>query len=198
MAELSEAIREGRRATVYLREPLPAQGLDAGASARVVAVNGRTVIVRPRGVDDEIPFEAEELRRTKAAPPEPERVKPATQTRKPATKAPAKEAAPKRQPSSPRRTSAGKAGPCAIVLRADEEGEWTLEVQRASGQPLKPVAVQPDAVLRAVQELGHQPATKTVENALSAARAAAARRVEELKQKLEEAKSALQSLEGNG
>lgn len=40
------------------------------ASAKVVSVDGNTVMIRPKGVNDELPFEAEELRinRVSAAP----------------------------------------------------------------------------------------------------------------------------------
>ncbi|MBB3039506.1 hypothetical protein [Hoyosella altamirensis] len=213
LVELSEALKEGKRATVYLREPLPGLGLEAGASARVVSIDGNTVIVRPRGVDDEIPFEAEELRRTKAAPPEPPKPAKSQAPRKRAQKtqaqaapgksAPVKqeavEAAPtesraSRASAAPRRKSAPKSAACAITLRADETGSWTVEVERPSGQQLKPASVTPDAVLRAVEALGHPAALRTAQTALDAARDAAARRVEELKQKLLEAESALHSL----
>ncbi|MDM7491692.1 translation initiation factor, partial [Rhodococcus sp. CSLK01-03] len=65
LAELTAAIANGRRATVYLIEGIPSLGIAPGASARAVSVAGRTVTVRPKGVDDELPFEAEELRLTK-------------------------------------------------------------------------------------------------------------------------------------
>ncbi|NGP30036.1 translation initiation factor, partial [Rhodococcus aetherivorans] len=65
LAELSTAVADGRRATVYLIEGIPSLGIAPGASARAVSVAGRTVTVRPKGVDDELPFEAEELRLTK-------------------------------------------------------------------------------------------------------------------------------------
>ncbi|WP_435278016.1 DUF6319 family protein [Rhodococcus yananensis] len=65
LTELSAAIAEGRRATVYLVEGIPSLGIAPGASARAVAVSGNTVTVRPKGVDDELPFEADELRATR-------------------------------------------------------------------------------------------------------------------------------------
>ncbi|WP_041451245.1 NfeD family protein [Hoyosella subflava] len=209
LVELSEALKEGKRATVYLREPLPGLGLEAGASARVVSIDGNTLIVRPRGVDDEIPFEAEELRRTKAAPPEPPKPAKSQAPRKRAPKSqsqavPGKPAPVKEDPveapaasralAAPRRKSAPKSAACAITLRADETGGWSVEVERSSGQQLKPASVTPDAVLRAVEALGHPAALRTAQTALDAARDAAARRVEELKQKLLEAESALHSL----
>lgn len=74
LAVLAAAVAEGRRTTVYLREGTPSLGLPPGSSARVIAVEGDTVVVRPRGVDDELPYEADELRRTKNPPPPPEPV----------------------------------------------------------------------------------------------------------------------------
>lgn len=68
LASLTGAIAEGRRATVYLVEGTPSLNLPAGSSARVVSVSGTTVVVRPRGIDDELPYEADELRLSKNAP----------------------------------------------------------------------------------------------------------------------------------
>ncbi len=78
---LSEGLAAGRRITVYLREPVSSLGLEAGASARVIAVDGSTVTVRPKGVDDELPYEADELqmRRAPARAPSPKR-RPAAKT----------------------------------------------------------------------------------------------------------------------
>ncbi|MCT7294500.1 translation initiation factor, partial [Rhodococcus sp. PAE-6] len=36
-----------------------------GTSARVVSIRGSTVMVRPKGVDDELPVETDELRATR-------------------------------------------------------------------------------------------------------------------------------------
>ena len=65
LAALVAALEEGKRPTVYLNDPVPGLGLPAGASAKVVAVEGATVRLRPRGVADELPFEAGELRASK-------------------------------------------------------------------------------------------------------------------------------------
>jgi hypothetical protein len=79
---LSAALAAGKRATVYLRDPMPSLDLAAGTSARVVSVDGSTVMVSPKGVDDQLPFEADELSRTRAATPAPE---PTTRRRTPPT-----------------------------------------------------------------------------------------------------------------
>ncbi|WP_278315470.1 translation initiation factor [Lolliginicoccus levis] len=92
--ELSALKEAGKRATVYLREPIAGLGLEEGASARIIAIDGTSLIVKPTGVNDEIPFEAHELRRTRAAP-------------SPAKRAPRKKAAPK----APGEAGPGRAGP---------------------------------------------------------------------------------------
>lgn len=125
LATLATALAEGRRATVYLIEPTPSLGLPAGTSAKVVSVDGNTVTISPKGVNDELPFEAEELRITRNSP-----------TATPAPKSPQKAAAqasakpadpviaewtepvaPKRapaKPAAPKATSAGSATSGAV------------------------------------------------------------------------------------
>lgn len=73
LTTLAAALAEGRRATVYLREPNPSLGLPDGTSAKVVSIDGKTVTISPKGVNDELPYEAEELRITRnpATPPAP-------------------------------------------------------------------------------------------------------------------------------
>ncbi len=46
---LAAAVAEGKRATVYLREATPSLGIEAGCSAKVVSVEGNTVVISPRG-----------------------------------------------------------------------------------------------------------------------------------------------------
>ncbi|MFC4604024.1 DUF6319 family protein [Rhodococcus kronopolitis] len=64
LTELAAAVAAGKRATVYLNDATPSLGLAAGCSARVLSIDGGTVLIRPKGVNDELPFEADELRRT--------------------------------------------------------------------------------------------------------------------------------------
>ncbi|MBM7416512.1 MULTISPECIES: DUF6319 family protein [Nocardiaceae] len=68
LATLEAGLAAGRRVTVYLREATPSLGLEAGASARVISVDGTTVTVSPKGIDDQLPYEADELRLSKDAP----------------------------------------------------------------------------------------------------------------------------------
>lgn len=68
IAVLQAALADGRNPTVYLREPIPSLDVPGGASARVYSIDGRALVVKPRRIDDELPFEAEELRMTRTAP----------------------------------------------------------------------------------------------------------------------------------
>ncbi len=86
LATLATALAEGRRATVYLIEPTPSLGLPAGTSAKVVSIDGTTVTISPKGVNDELPFEAEELRITRNSPSGTAAKPAATSVAKPAAK----------------------------------------------------------------------------------------------------------------
>lgn len=104
LAGLQTALAEGRRATVYLREPIPTLDLAAGSSARVVSIVGGSLMVKPRGIDDELSFEADELRLTRRAP-EPPAKKASAKKAAAAKKAPAKKTA----PAKPAKKTAAKA-----------------------------------------------------------------------------------------
>lgn len=247
LTDLAAALSAGKRATVYLIDATPSLGLPAGCSAKVVSVDGSTVLIRPKGVNDELPFEADELRLTRnsatpAAKPAPERrkaapaaprtrsasaraaldrsaaaAKPAapqtksstaassgaavspTSTPKapvttptPATPAPASEPASASAPRRPRRTK--EPAGVSVTLHAEAGGEWTVTVTHGAKRPGKAAPVSPDAVERAVRELGDPAAQEAVTGVLSQAREAAAKRVEELSRQLEEARTALESL----
>ncbi len=58
---------------------MPSLDLPAGASGRVVRIDWSTVVVRPRGVNDELPFELDEIRLTRTAPATKPEAKPALQ-----------------------------------------------------------------------------------------------------------------------
>lgn len=70
LTALAATVADGKTATVYLREGISSLGLVPGASARVISVSGSTVTIKPRGVDDELPYEADELRMTKNVAPQ--------------------------------------------------------------------------------------------------------------------------------
>ncbi|WP_371053860.1 DUF6319 family protein [Rhodococcus gordoniae] len=250
LGELGTALAEGRRATVYLVEGIPSLGIDPGTSARVVSISGSTVMVRPKGVDDELPFEVDELRATrepagtkrapaKAArasgaakpapakpvpakvasvqPASPQPASPQPATPKPATPAPA--ASPRAQekkpvtqttsassdasasrppaaakPKTPARSKAKKAPSITITVTIDPENEWTVGVAHGTRKVGKPTPVAPDAVERAVKELGDPTATEAVHSVIDEARRAAEERVAQLSRELEEARQALESL----
>ena len=259
LGELGAALAEGRRATVYLVEGIPSLGIDPGTSARVVSISGSTVMVRPKGVDDELPFETDELRATrepagtkrapakaartsgsakpapakatpaKAAPvqpatprataPKPVAEKPATP--KPATpksESPAAAAVPRAQEKKPvtQTTSASSDAPASrppapakpkaparkakkapsitITVTIDPENEWTVGVAHGTRKVGKPAPVAPDAVERAVKELGDPTATEAVQSVIEEARRAAEERVAQLSRELDEARQALESL----
>lgn len=229
LTDLAAAIADGKRATVYLNDATPSLGLPAGCSAKVVSVDGTTVLIRPKGVNDELPFEADELRMTRnpsqpaakpapapkpAAPPARPRSaaaqaaldrsaasapkpvspqpKPPSTTPKETVTTPTPDAAPAPAPKRPRRTKEPVG--VSVTLHAEAGGEWTVTVTHGAKRPGKAAPVSADSVERAVHELGDPAAEEAVASVLSAAREAAAKRVEELSKQLEEARSALESL----
>ncbi|MFE3289484.1 translation initiation factor [Rhodococcus sp. NPDC059234] len=248
---LSEALAAGKRATVYLIDATPSLGIPAGCSAKVVSIDGSTVLIRPKGVNDELPYEADELRLTrtsaKPAPAKsatPSAAKPRSSTVKevearaaasraaaapkasaprsvaPKAVAPAAEppaattltAQPKAPVTTPSTDTAGASTPApvkrarrakdpssvSVTLHAEAGNEWTVTVTHGERRPGKAAPVSADAVERAVAELGDATAQQAVAAVLSAAREAAAQRVEELSRQLAEAKSALESLGADG
>ncbi|GAF45873.1 DUF6319 family protein [Rhodococcus wratislaviensis] len=213
---LAAAIAEGKRATVYLREAMPSLGLEAGASAKVISVQGNTVLIRPKGVDDELPFEAEELlmRRTPAPkpapaapaapavhqeiepgpPPAPKTAAPKTPAAKTvATPQPAA-AVPKPGAAPAKRTSKKVPAGVSVTIHAGADNDWSVTVAHGAKRPGKAVPVSPDAVERAVRELGEETAIEAVESIIVAARNLAAARVDELSRQLEDARKALEAL----
>ncbi|CAM3007770.1 DUF6319 domain-containing protein [Prescottella defluvii] len=228
---LATAVAEGKRATVYLNEATPSLGIEAGCSAKVVSVEGNTVIIRPKGVNDELPFEAEELRMTRKAPevPAPAAAKTATKpatVRKAAPAAPVRASSPaasvppvaaSREPASapvvptvpapapvpaastapvpaPRRTKKVATGSVSVTIHAGPENEWTVTVAHGAKRPSKAVPVSPDAVDRAVRELGEPNALEAVQSVITAAREAAEQRIAALSKELEDARRALEAL----
>ncbi|MDI9972466.1 DUF6319 family protein [Rhodococcus sp. IEGM 1307] len=216
---LAAAIAEGKRATVYLREAMPSLGLEAGASAKVISVQGNTLLIRPKGVDDELPFEAEELlmRRIPAPKPAPAPAAratpvvhqeiepgppPAPKTAAPkapaaktvATPAPAAAAVPKPAAAPAKRTSKKVPAGVSVTIHAGADNDWSVTVAHGAKRPGKAVPVSPDAVERAVRELGEETAIEAVESIIVAARNLAAARVDELSRQLEDARKALEAL----
>ncbi|GAA3971132.1 DUF6319 family protein [Gordonia caeni] len=220
LAKLTAAVADGKRATVYLREGTSSLGLAPGSSARVVSVDGTTVVVRPRGVDDELPYEADELRMTKnpqpapapakAAAPRKTAAKTAVRTSAKASPPPAK--TPVRTPpaaqtpdpqtpaaktpaaKTPARARRGAATSLTVTLYGSPDNQWSVALTRGARKPQRSRPVTPEAVDAAVRELGDEATVDAVSAVLSAARDAAQRRVEELSRELEEARRALEAL----
>jgi hypothetical protein len=236
LTTLAAALAEGRRATVYLREPNPSLGLPDGTSAKVVSIDGNTVTISPKGVNDELPYEAEELRITRnpATPPAPAKRIPAKKTAStaPVSKpvaasepvavsktspsstsvtASTSSAAPKSVPatdvaakpagagsastgSAPRRPKKAPGG-VSVTIHAGADNDWSVTVTQGAKRPTKAQPVSPEAVGRAVRELGDVTARDAVEAVISHAREEAALRVAELSRQLEEARTTLAALE---
>lgn len=222
LAALAAGLAAGKRMTVYLRDPLPSLSLDAGTSARVVSIDGSTVTVSPKGVDDQLPFEAEELQRSRTT---------TTSTaprRKPNRSSPAPAPAPPAEPSANRTTSPTKAvqptptpatspattpgtsptpgpsrnprrtkpstGAVSVVITSTADSTWTIAVSHGAKQPGKPVEVTADRVARAMRELGDETAIAAVDGVIDAAREAAQNKIDELSRDLENARAALAAL----
>ncbi|WP_439028852.1 DUF6319 family protein [Gordonia terrae] len=226
LESLSAALAAGKRATVYLRDPMPSLDLAAGTSARVVSVDGSTVMVSPKGIDDQLPFEADELSRTRMTTPAPEstsrrRTPPTsvTPTRptadavrpepdsRPRTTPPKTSTTPPAEPTRPVETGprpAAKASrrpktptaPVSVTVTAAGESTWTVSVSHGAKKQGRPTEVTADRVARAVRELGDESAIAAVDNVIESARAAAQRRIEELSSELEAARAALAHLDG--
>ncbi|WP_032386349.1 DUF6319 family protein [Rhodococcoides fascians] len=236
LTTLAAALAEGRRATVYLREPNPSLGLPDGTSAKVVSIDGNTVTISPKGVNDELPYEAEELRITRnpVTPPAPAKRIPAKKTASaaPVSKpvaasepvavsktsptstsvtASTSSAAPKSVPatdvaakpagaasastgSAPRRPKKAPGG-VSVTIHAGADNDWSVTVTQGAKRPTKAQPVSPEAVGRAVRELGDVTARDAVEAVISHAREEAARRVAELSRQLDEARTTLAALE---
>jgi hypothetical protein len=196
LVDLAASLAAGRRRTLWLREPLVSLGLPAATSARVVSVEGTTVTVRPRGVDDDVPFEARELAGSRAAaaappprPPRPPRVRRAAAPA-PATVVDAPAPTP-RPAARPRRGTS-----VTVLLSGAADGGWTVEHALGGTRPTRPAPVSPEAVARAVHALGHPATSAAVDAVLEHARAAAQAQVAELSARLERARAELEALGG--
>ncbi|QII08373.1 translation initiation factor [Rhodococcoides fascians A25f] len=137
LTTLAAALAEGRRATVYLREPNPSLGLSDGTSAKVISIDGTTVTISPKGVNDELPYEAEELRITRnaATPPAPAKRVPAKKVAPPVSAAPTRtEAVAAKPTTAPAPAKAVVEKPKAVV----EQPKAVVEQPRAQPQQQAP------------------------------------------------------------
>ncbi|MCS3781482.1 hypothetical protein [Tsukamurella ocularis] len=187
LGRYATALAEGKNPLVYLIEGVPSLGLAAGASARVVAVDGVVVTVKPTGVDDQLPYEARELRATKQPKPVKRAPKPAAAKAAPAKAAPAKPAG---VPASAR-----AARSVAITVYVGADNTAALKVTRNAQKPAGAQEISLPAVHKALAGLADKEALATVDEVLSAARDAAADRVAALQAELAAAKKSLATLD---
>ncbi|MET9327263.1 hypothetical protein [Tsukamurella sp. NPDC003166] len=195
LTRYAAALAEGRKPLVYLVEAVPSLGLAAGASARVLEVDGATVTVKPTGVDDQLPYEARELRSTKQP--------------KPVKRAPKKAVAAGSAPAAPSGPAAGGApsggrpgtpAPKAarsvtITLHVGADNTASLKVTRNAQKPAGASGIALPAVHKALAGLGDKEARAAVDEVLSAARDAAADKVAALQAELAAAKRSLATLD---
>lgn len=214
LESLATALAAGKRATVYLRDPMPSLNLAAGVSARVISVDGSTVMVSPKGVDDQLPFEADELQKTrsKVTSTTPARPRPVKMTPTPSGAAkslrtiaadpkpapdlkPAKPSPAGEKPAAPKAVRRTKA-PSAVSVTVTSVGEstWTVSVLHGTKKQGKPTEVTSDRVAQAMRTLGDDAATKAVDAVIESARAAAQKRIDELSHELEAARAVLADL----
>ena len=200
LTDLVASLASGRRRTLWLREPVTSLGLPAGASARVVSVAGTTVTVRPKGVDDDVPFEARELAGSRAAatapPPRAPRVPRAPRARNHSVAAPAApvvdEPKPTRRPAPRSRRTAS----VTVLLSGTPDGGWSVEHAVGGRRSSRPAAVSAESVARAVQALGHPATSEAVDAVLEHARGAAQAQIAALSARLEQARAELEALGG--
>ncbi len=215
LESLSAGLAAGKRVTVYLRDPMPALGLEAGVSARVLSIEGTTVIASPKGVDDQLPFEADELNRTRAAAtsatvararassPDATAATPAKSPRNQSSSVRQSESAPSKAPREPAQPAAakaprrGKPGTAAVsvTVTSVDATTWRVSVMHGTKKLGKPTEVTADRVARAMRELGDTTAMSAVDGVIVSARAAAQKRIDELSGELETARAALAQLD---
>ncbi len=185
LARYTEALAAGKKPLVYLVEAVPSLGLASGASARVLEVDGDTVLVKPTGVDDQLPYEARELRATK----QPKPVKRAPKA------APAKSSGAAAAKPSSGAAPAKAARSVAITLYVGADNTAALKVTRNAQKPQGAQEIPLTAVHKALAGLGGKEARAAVDEVLSAARDAAADRVAALQAELAAAKKSLATLD---
>lgn len=190
LARYAAALAEGKKPLVYLVEGVPSLGLDAGASARVVEVDGAVVTVKPTGVDDQLPYDARELRATKQ--PKPVKRAPKQPAAKPAPK-PAANTAPAAKAAAGAPARAARSVAITVYVGADNTA--SLKVTRNAQKPAGAQEIPLPALHKALAGLGDKEAQGAVDEVLSAARDAAADRVAALQAELAAAKKSLATLD---
>ncbi|QDQ98545.1 hypothetical protein [Tomitella fengzijianii] len=165
LATIRSALADGKNPTVYLRDPVPSLEVPAGASAKVQSINGTTLTVKPRRIDDELPYEADELRMTRKAPAVPAKKVPSAPSA--ARKAPARKVPAKRTPTAP----AKAASPARTAApEPDSGGTVSGSGKAAAAQSASGAADAPGATAaqrRKPRGRGPTSVTVTIEGAAS-------------------------------
>ncbi|ORM24204.1 DUF6319 family protein [Williamsia sp. 1135] len=215
LESMATALAAGKRVTVYLRDPMPSLDLAAGASARVVSIDGSTVMVSPKGVDDQLPFEADELQKTRtpATLTSPARQRPAKATSGPSgvRRSPSAVVEPSNPepepvlpaptdekvapPKTQRRTKNTAPAAVSVTITSMGESTWSVSVSHGSKRQGKPAEVTSDRVTRAMHALGDDTAITAVDAVIESARAATQKRIDELSSELEAARAVLAHLD---
>ncbi|MEE3850173.1 DUF6319 family protein [Gordonia sp. LSe1-13] len=174
--------------------------------------------VSPKGVDDQLPFEADELHKTRpatgsAAParrqsapaPAPARSVRGRPSEKPTAlgssrpvpaEATAQTTTPKPPAARTQRRAKTSAAAVSVTVTAAGEGTWTVSVLHGSRKQGKATEVSSDRVARAMHALGDEAAVAAVEGVIESARTAAQKRVDELSHELAAARATLAQLDG--
>lgn len=196
LATLADAVSNGKQPTVYLRDGTASLNLTPGTSARVLAVAGTTVTIKPRGVDDELPYDADELRMSKNPPPQPE--KPPAKPRRAAvaTRASVSSVSPPTNTPKPARRPGAAKPPTSVTvtIHGSADNKWSLAVTRGGRKPARSRSVTPEAVDAAIRGLADDAAAQATASVLHAARDEARQRVDQLSRELAAAQDALARL----
>ncbi|MFC0431570.1 DUF6319 family protein [Kutzneria buriramensis] len=213
---LRDELVRGREPTVWFTAE--AVGVEAGKSARVVALNDPDEVdyiqVRPAGSHDELSFSPSELTlerpgrkrspndvRAVSRPSMEQRMSEIENT---TTEAPEEvaagdavvEEAPAKKPR-PAASTAKKTrvADVVITISGSVDGDWTVDVVAAKKKALRALPVTPAVVGQAAKAL-HPEVAESIEAILEQAREQQSAKVEQLRAELEAAQKALEELAG--
>jgi hypothetical protein len=214
---LRDELVRGREPTVWFTAD--AVGVEAGRSARVVALNDPDEVdyiqVRPAGSHDELSFSPSELTLERPGRKRSPAVVPAvsrpsmeqrmseienTSTETPeeevaASDTAATEEAPVKKPRPASTAKKTRVADVVITISGSVDGDWTVDVVAAKKKALKALPVTPAVVGQAAKAL-HPEVAESIEAILEQAREQQAARVEQLRAELEAAQKALEELAG--
>ncbi|WP_433869931.1 DUF6319 family protein [Saccharopolyspora sp. CA-218241] len=205
LGDLREQLASGATPVVWFTAS--AVGVPEGRSGKVIALGepaeGDFIQVRPAGSKDVLSFSAAEVTL----------VKPARKPAKPRSQAPAATPVdePRYEPVPPpepvqaappaaeqprpaaRRSKPRPPAGASVVLTADQEGQWSVEVTTGKKRVVRPTSVPASAVAQAAKAL-HDDVSAAVEPMIEAAREQQRARVEQLREELDAAQQALAEL----